>query len=94
MIEGELVSGAPERVRLELLALLSQTGEVDLGTIYGTLVSLLGSQVVADVGTVLSRLVREGAIVIDTRPLCGAGPIIGFARLASADAVECRSRVA
>lgn len=70
-----------ERVRLEVIGLLARTSEVDLGTIYRTLVDQLGREIVADIGTIISRLVREGAIEIDTRRLAPDGPHVGFARL-------------
>lgn len=73
-----------ERVRLEIVGLLTRTPEVDLGTVYRTMMQLLGSEVVADVGIVIARLVRDGAIEIETRTLAPDGPHIGVVRLALA----------
>lgn len=75
------VDGLLERVRLEILALLGRTGECDLGTIYRTLIDLLGSEATAEVGVILGRLIRERAIEVETRSLGHRGPLIGVARL-------------
>lgn len=94
MMELGVARDMTERVRLEVIGLLARTSEVDLGTIYRALIDQLGSEVVADIGTVISRLVREGAIEIDTRQPTKDGPHIGFARLAQAIQPPCEELVA
>ena len=74
---GEVSAG----VRLEVIELLTRAVEVDLATIYRSLVGLHGSGVATTIGVVISQLLREGAIEIDTRRLEPEGPLIGFVRL-------------
>lgn len=81
MVDLEVAGDVTERVRLEIIGLLARTVEVDLGTIYRALIGQFGSEVVADIGVVLSRLVCDGAIAVDTRQLSAGGPLIGIARL-------------
>lgn len=71
-----------ERVRLEIIGLLTGTPEVDLGTLYRALMQMLGNEVVADIGQVIARLLRDGAIEIETRSVTPDGPHIGIVRLA------------
>lgn len=70
-----------EEIRLELIALLARTGEVDLGTVYRSLTGLFGPGCAQEVGLALARLVSERAVVIDTKLLAPEGPHVGVVRL-------------
>lgn len=86
MTESTLDGGCSPRVRREIVTLLAEAGEVDLGTIYRCLMDLLGKEVVTDIGVVLSRLVRDGTISIDTARPDPLGPLVGHVRLVRQDA--------
>ena len=70
-----------EDVPSEMMRLIDRCGEVDLATIYRSMVNLYGTEAVPTVSETLGRLVRDGKIEIETRNRGPFEALVGYARL-------------
>ena len=67
----------------ELLRLLASAVELDVGTIYRSMLEQFGRDAMVAVSDALGRFTRDGVIEIDTRRLGPNDPLVGYARIAS-----------
>ena len=74
------------QVRRELVDLLSQAGETDLGTLYRRMMAIHGTQAAPLVGESIGMLVRQRAVTVETRPAGPEGPLIGWIQLVQREA--------
>lgn len=68
-------------VRAELVSLLARTRGVDLATMYRAMVEMFGFGVERAVSEALGRMIKDGAVQINTIRQGPTSPLVGFVRL-------------
>lgn len=85
-LPGDEVGSSEDRAALharvvnEVARLLDAVPEVDLATVYRTLVGLMGAHVVPHIAEAVGAGLRDGGIQMDTRVVNPRAPAVAFVR--------------
>lgn len=73
-----------ERVDRELAVFLATVGEVDIATIYRTMVDVMGVEAMPHIAAVIGSGLRRGTLALEPRVVARDAPAVPFVRLVMA----------